>query len=299
MRRLERGLVMVLLTIVALTGCANRSATVGPSRSTPNTVPAGQQPLGWYLATASETRTILQNASASIVSQCLHEHGYEIAVPRQLMPHGDAQSTRLGLGSLEQARRFGYSDPMAVEAAGYEAPSYPENDPQFDAVLGQASGSPVPVTSPVDGSAIGSVFKSGGCNAEALEALYGSFDAYVAYSSLDIWIQTKAADALARAKAHPQVLAADQRWATCMSEAGYSFTNPDEAAQFDWQDVDRARAAAVTDFGCREESGYLHELTAADAAAQREVIDVYPDIETRYRQLLDPVLAAASRITAP
>ena len=137
------------------------------------------------------------------------------------------------------------------------------------------------------------MFRSDGCNDDVLRTLYGSFDHYVEYSSFDLWLQNAAGDALGAAKSDPVVEAAAQRWSECMAEAGYQLDGPDVASQFSWPDVKSSVRAAKVDFECRQQSKYLEAMKAADARAQRAVLDGHPDLAERYQSLLRPILDAA------
>ena len=283
-------LIPVAFLIAPLASCSSSQPDRGSIAVVPAfTVVGHNLPLGWFIEDEARVRRRIGNASAKLLEQCLRDRGFEVKVPVRPESTADHLSERYGLVSEDQARRYGYSSPEATESEGFEQPSYPQNNSQFDAAFDGGAKTPVPVTSPVDGGKIGEVIRPGGCNGEVIDKLFGNFDAYVSYNAFEIWLQQKEAETLDTAKSAPSVLASAEEWSRCMALSGYAFSQPDDAAANAWSDKETEIRTALVDVRCRQTSGYLETLIAADVSAQQSVVSQFPELRADYESLLHAI----------
>lgn len=279
-------LIPVVVALCPFLGCSSQQGSDPGPTSPTFSVRGDDLPLGWFIENEVDVRHRIGKASARLLEECLQGRGFDVTVPTAPDFTANYLAERYGAISEDQAKQFGYSSPEAVESEGFGQPSYPQNDPQFDAAFDGGAKTAVPLTSPVDGQSLGQILRPGGCNGEVIDKLFGDFDGYVSYNALELWLQLKESETLASAKTAPSVQTSADSWSKCMAVHGYAFSRPDNAATNDWSDKAAESQAALIDVRCRYSSGYLAALVAADIAAQQDLLSQFPELRSNYERLL-------------
>lgn len=244
-------------------------------------------PLAWYLQTASENRRAVFVARDRLIGNCMREAGFDW-IESTYVPDPDFLARRYGLLDIDWARENGYrSSDYLNSDEPMEADNLPQNPSEQTAYLLALDGPPastqdsVPMTSPINGDAFGSLFLTGGCSGEANVEIFGSVDAYVDYTRSDLAVQLMAEEALSRALSDQPVLDAERHWAQCMTSKGYAFQTMSDLQAYaeenglglsDLPTPDETSLAAA-DVECRLSSSYAAILNQAEVTHQQQLID--------------------------
>lgn len=205
----------------------------------------------------------------------------------------------IGVSDVDEAQRLGYaSDPLA-EIVIPETPS----DPAYlTALRGRDYDHPerVALTDPETGQPTGYLLRSGGCFAEATDRVFGSFENRLEFTGLGNLLEAAGADVIARAFASDEVEAATAEWSDCMASHGFDYDSIDDPGQRAWPEPrpDPAeRAAALTDVGCKAESG-LAAVFAAQVIEHARAADASQgQVAARWNELLDEILQRSAEVS--
>lgn len=209
----------------------------------------------------SAHRAVVQNATERAIADCMAELGFAYEpVTRSDTEPGDPWASinrQFGLADDEFIDQFGYGWP-ATDDAGKEG-GQPLGGPEYIAALFGEDDDDTP-TATYEDESTGEVASSparDGCLGVADAAVFGSAGRRQRYVALDMALQSMAFDAVARAVAEPDTVAALDAWSTCMAASGYSFSSPLEPPDEEWpepagqREIDTARA----DYACKVDTG--------------------------------------------
>lgn len=193
---------------------------------------------------------------------------------------------------------FGLFDMANAQANGYQfAPlDAGPGDPmqvtvEYEAALEGIDVENVEMVDPLTRAPLGSVTRRGGCTGEAIDLVYGSFDAYLEYLTLELSLQQAGFDLLERVRSSAAYLEVVADWSECMARLGFTYSNQFEPAQQQWprpptqDEID----VAVADVQCKADIGMKDaiaalldaELTASDESL-RASFDEFSALTSRY-----------------
>lgn len=253
----------------------------GRAESTGSGLPADTAlPFDWITADYSQVSLDMRRGLRALIKPCMNAAGFDYEV-------GLAQE----VPEFSLYRRYRYRTPEEAEALGFvveQPPSGPEgteaefpSDPaeQTRYLIALQGAEDLTTTVPlVDrrGDSFGSQSVPGGCSAEAIVQLYGSFDNYVTYVGDDLWLQQVAAEAATKSRADPAFVEMISEWSACMASAGYSFATPEDAIGAQWPEPrpgDTERQAARADAVCRDEASFIATIVEVEGEYQRQALD--------------------------
>ncbi len=277
-------------TAAILTGSTPGSAGSSPIPAVqPITVPAIQLPLDSSYPTAEQDMR-LQRADMVARRACLRGMGLDMSVPDTYTP---------GQVAGKHQRLFGLLDPVEGAAVGYhgwgdpsEADRAREADvasrqvpaPVLRALLGEDPGTGVRVAGP-----------EGGCVGQAarqLAAHGGGWDSG--------FLDSAALGAGDRSREDSSLVAAMQRWSSCMADAGYEYPDPLAAIDDPKWATERAseaeRAVAANDAVCKDRTDLIAVWTSVTAEQQRAAMVTQKDSLAKDATALRITLDNADRV---
>ncbi|HQZ34842.1 MAG TPA: hypothetical protein PK020_10470 [Ilumatobacteraceae bacterium] len=223
---------------------------------------------------------------------------YEVGLAQEVPPF--SLYRRYRFRTPEEAAALGFtveqprSGPEGTEA---EFPSDPAERTRYLIALQGAEDltTTVPL---VDhrGDSFGSQSVPGGCSAEAIAQLYGSFNNYVTYVGDDLWLQQVAGEAATKTGTDPAYLDMISKWSACMARAGLSFEKPVDAIGAEWPEPrpgEAERQTAVADARCRDDVGFIATIVAVEGEYQKEALDAQSTALEEARQRRDALQAEA------
>lgn len=293
----------MLSALLLVAGCSPQSPQPSDDRSRPG---SGQtpQPMAEATATDLDTATLpldqyaltarqladLEYANRLLAAACMRQYGIDWDPGER----GDysvlmERTNRLGIVDAQQAASVGYHiDPAHAddyeksdEAAGREPLS-----PQAQQIL----------TGGLPGQPTSGEVPDGGCFGEAHRELgWDPKDAQ--------WFQLILSEAYSSTVADDRAQAVYNRWSACMSEAGYDYDHPVDAAENPrWNtEVPPSREeinTAVADVACKHEINYLGEMTTILTAHQQQLVAQHHERLQAVKEQTQAALAHAAQVLA-
>ncbi|MFT3887101.1 MAG: hypothetical protein QM713_02910 [Arachnia sp.] len=254
-------------------------------------------PLQHYMLVGRDYDTVRQ-ALAELAAQCMADQGFDMEARQPPPARGmliDITFRRYGAPeTLEDAKEAGYGVPARAEGGSDEDLDEPLSDAALAAYMGSED----------EMHEAWKKRRRAGCVGEADRQLMG--DASVIEASglaqaqlvQDVNIDPRSTDS-------PETREATREFSGCMARAGYpGLEDPfDVPAQFEAGDEsgrpsDAEKQAAVTQFGCFEESGVREAMRAAEVAFQTKAIEANPEAFAQIRRELDDVVRRATTVVA-
>jgi hypothetical protein len=248
----------VLGLAMVLVGCGSSQPATAPS-------PVADAVARVAFPSAREDREMRTFAAAreQLVHRCMAARGFSSpAAPVLSVPVADAPPSRAGYGL---SRQFAKTTPL---------PAMPtETAASRHALMGSPHQT---ATIRLPGGMIVR-YRSRGCYADAMGALYGSVRRYQLLVARRNVVRSAVG---ARVASDPRFVRATTGWSRCMATRGLPYRSPDEARQAVFEaylkDPDRARVArreratAAADLSCAERTTYYAALAQArdDALAE-------------------------------
>ena len=240
---------------------ASAPITAGPAGGYADT------PLGVMSKPTPITRRI-QLAEQKVTATCMADQGHRYEAPAQSADDKPRQRAPFGLEPLTETR---------------PSPASPRRtaDPAYDrAMLGDPGRR---VTAQAEGMRVSG--PADGCLAEAKNRLHG--DQRVRWMELQIILFRTQNRAVEDARDDARLVAANERWRTCVHRAGYAWRNPAEVLRGLPIGADPRQApGARVDLGCKKHTSYLGDAYAALADAQRRELGPEPNALTEWLSLL-------------
>ena len=283
--------------------------------------PTSEAPFARILSRTLAERRALYEAEEAAVVRCMAERGFEYE-PNQYNDDAevDALFPRYQVGNVDIARTIGYgiaentdvgevavqSDPNAARLQ--DMPSE-RRDAWFAALRGKDRPPPsltgerpdpdVGVVSIPSGPAV--AWDRNSCLTKAQRELYGSDDEYMRAT-----LETNMAvnEVLQRTETDPEYLAGLERWKQCMSQSGYNYPRPGDAAmdlgrelREDGMALEDLRtkeiAIATADARCVVQAGLNDLRRSVQQRVERDVLARYGDSLTAYERLVKRALRHA------
>lgn len=245
----------------------------------------GALPLDWITSHYPVHSYLMGKAEALLTSQCMRNLGFDYGFNQMFnrQPNEYLIADRYITFSPKQAAEFGYT--TKSHSNDNREPAIPSDASTrrkfLLALTGSEDGtavSSVTVNDPLKGSPLGTLDVPLGCQSNAINGIYGSFDSYKKYTADDLWAQNLQLASSAEAIASQPVLDMFASWSQCMSEEGFTFAKPSDAQGNAWP-LPRPSAiekkAASADMRCRISVNYLEVLAQNEFAAQQQVVEKY------------------------
>lgn len=278
----------------AATPSEGRSSSQPPDPGQP---PVEPLPLQHYTLVGRDYDTVRQ-ALAELAAQCMADQGFDMEARQSPPARGvliDITFRRYGAPeTLEDAKEAGYGMPARAEGGSDEDLDEPLSDAALAAYMGSED----------EMQEAWKKRRRAGCLGEADRQLMG--DATVIGASgqaqpqlvQDVNMDPRSTDS-------PETREATREFSACMAAAGYpGLEDPfDVPAQFEAGDEsgrpsEAEKQAAVTQFGCFEESGVREAMRAAEVAFQTKAIEANPEAFAQIRRELDDVVRRATTVVA-
>jgi hypothetical protein len=305
----------------------------GARRSPPNAsrVDAGPQreasqvPLGLFarLKLSPEQDRLLWQAEESAVADCMRERGFEYS-PNPYgrgVEAGAAAREELKPGDVDAARARGFGLAESAEAAQRPPPdanrgSVEKMEPSAQRAWHEAlEGPPIEPTGPADRLGIGTVsipdgpmvqWNRGACLAQAQRFLHGDD---LRHTELVMRVDHLRMEADEKARETPEYRAGVVRWRACMAERGFSYSEPNAAADALAREFQSGRLAleelrkrevevATAEAGCHAEAGLTAVYEGALARAEAEVEQGNRGLLETFLQDQAEALARASKLAS-
>lgn len=222
-------------------------------------------PLDAYGFVGDDSATV-QQALGVLEQQCMAALGFTSWRP----PTGAATSTPATAyndfpvrpASTAEASQYGYRKPTAPSGSattnsGASVPSSAE----LQALLGFVPGKQTPPSDP----------QGGGCSKTAFDKLNQGRPAFD--GTLVGQLQDSASS---KAGADSRVLAVYSAWSACMKQSGFTYANPQAAANFTWpgkQAGSLEQSTAVADERCRQQTNLIGVWVAVLSGYEQELIN--------------------------
>jgi hypothetical protein len=285
---------LVLVGALALAGC---SGSKGPSSE--KLGPITQRLEDIYGSFDNGVMNAQQAQIEEITAACMKEQGFDYTpVDYSSAFEAASDDDQPEWGTLEFAKQYGYGISTYEELSGAWAVGDGVSDPNTDYVNAMSpeeqtayyealygSMSMVDDGAATDGEVSADTYdwSTAGCAGKAQHDVYGdAVEESTITTDLDAMSSQAAKD--------EKVVQATDAWVSCMSDAGYDYSDPeapytdlsdamnalyDESGSLDESGLESLKkkeiATAVDDFTCQDSSG----LTDAKAAAQRDLEEAY------------------------
>jgi hypothetical protein len=280
-------LAVVAMATAALAGCAPAGhRTQAGAQVTPPSIPSSpprapaiantttiHMPLDNFFLTDQELAVI--DAAVQIrTASCMRSRGFAAAATPVAagQPAAQGLTEPYGINDPEQAARYGYASPAAVNGirGGHKSPRRVprRTSAWWIAMIGATP--PGPRATPPDHAA---ARDPEGCFPQATTQIMQY--QHAAHDGVDIGLPGQLAQlAVDDTAADSRVRRAEARWSGCMSAAGFRYSTPDAAESARWPALpDRAEiATAVTDVACKQRTNLPGIWLATQAGYERELI---------------------------
>jgi hypothetical protein len=263
-------------------GSGRPKISVGPIPPVTSNKPISL-PLDSYEEVAGLEQNAISAAAALLMQKCMTQQGFQFtAAPGASGAVSLLQQVETGYGmdSLPQAEQYGYGQPGEAGPGGKGGPAGPGALILPGLLSGPGSGQhSVAWLSALLGFAPGErlgKIRHQGCFQWAYTELYGStaggLGLSVAISSDPV--PAIAGEAASWTQSDPRITAADSAWSKCMAEHGYSYRNPQAAADKNWPSAPTSVeiATTVADVTCKNQVNLVNTWLSVEAAYQRALI---------------------------
>lgn len=244
-------------------------------------------PLDAFALSPTQIRLINQ-AEHMLESTCMATKGF--TMPAYLepsdVPPRSTLVTAFGLGSLSEARLYGYDIPPMYQ--GPQKPTTPETgsagtssqpDASYDIALrGPREKRPSPPPLPLGGGQLltNLSYTPDSCTGRAYEAIDVSpaRAQELMMSDGSVEVSNARLEARRRTDADPRVAKATREWSACMSSSGFTAANPTEASlAYGPAARSLAIAAAIADVTCKYDTNYFGVMYGVTVEYQQQLID--------------------------
>lgn len=254
-------------------------------------------PIQHFMLVGREYDTVTR-AVVVLAQKCMDAQGFDLVIPQPQPARGPLVDISI--------RRYGSPETLAdAREVGFGIPARNQPDPAVSDQLADwdqrlTDAQRVALTGPRD--AVPVAGRRNGCLGEADRRLMGE-SSIVEASGLAQSPLVKELNQDPRSTDSEASRAATQRFAECMSAAGYPEVDrplserPDRFRSGDPQQPSEAeKEAAVTQFGCFEESQVREAMRVAEVAFQTAAIEANPEAFAQVRQELDAVVHRATEV---
>ncbi len=286
----RRPVVLLLLGAAATGACGGPAKGPSEPAISPQQVQRPEQivlPLDAYFP-SKEQSEVIARATQQVGRDCMRR----LQVPWPVLSVESLSSAgpndrRYGLLDPKDAAAYGYQNVRAAmedkRARAVDTAQQPKRD-SFLVWIGSTrtvAGRPVP---------------EGGCAAEAKRILSGG------EAPVDtLPVQERALQSFQRMMSDSRVREVQALWSTCMREAGFNYSNPDQASESDeWlsdPSSDKERAVATADVRCKLRHNLAGVYLAVETAYQQMVIERNEEMLDKVRADLDQQLKSAAALT--
>jgi hypothetical protein len=318
-KRSVKTVLFVAVLAISPAGCSDGNASGAPAASTevagravpisaPSTIRGASAEL--FVAPAgvlavfdanSPDRASLSSALNARVSGCKVRAGF---AGQQV----NVAETPGPVGRPFWEANFGLFDIANARVNGYQFVSPSESGPgalgqvslEYEAALEGVDGEVIELVDPLTRAPLGSMARRGGCAGEAIDAVYGSFDAYLEYLTLELSLQQAGFDLLEReerVRSSAAYLHVVAEWSDCMARLGFTYSNQFEPAQQQWpRPPSQAELdVAIADVQCKFELGMKEaiaslldiELNSSDDESLRASFDEFNGLTARDLEALE------------
>ncbi|MEU9172089.1 hypothetical protein AB0D34_30565 [Streptomyces sp. NPDC048420] len=262
-------------------------------------------PLDGYEATVAE-RSALVQARKKLTVQCMARYGFTYTPPAEPETGSGKANARLyGVVSAKVAAQYGYQNPGAASAPQKTATA-PLTEAEELALNGEDLLDPADLPASQEDAERkggskqkigGKAVPVGGCGTEASLKLYRP--KANAVDMLYVFNLKSKAQSLSRADS--RVRENTEKWSACMRKAGYSATDPMDAAdELGYTDDELSSSAAITaakaDVACKKEVNLVGVRYTVETAYQKRLIDKNAETLNLAQQQLEDRLKLAARL---
>lgn len=294
--------IAVAATLVLGAGCTSQEPEGGAPRSEPklSEIPVLEEttslelPLDAYEATPEEQEK-LSAAQGILVTQCMKRYGFDYVSPGQPAPR-QGNSRLFGVVSAQEAEKYGYRNPHVADTPRKDRRAITALSDTGRLVLSGADGldpNDMPKSQAEAEKARdtgqkvnGQALPVGGCVRESYLKLYAP-----EANTVDmLFVFNLEAEADSSAREDSRVRANSKSWAACMKKAGYSVTDPMDAAEelgFEGDELGSPRAisAARSDVACKQEVNLVGVRFTVLSAYEERLIEQHAEtLELARRQ---------------
>ncbi|MFR9676306.1 hypothetical protein [Streptomyces sp. TR06-5] len=281
--------VLAAACLAVLSACAGEPASDAGGEPDLGRIPAMLEteniefPLSGYASTAAE-RQKLRRAQDALVARCMSRFGFSYSAPRRPAPPATGNRYVFGVVDSNEVAQYGYRNPQSLDG-DRERPVRPALSGAERLVLSGADDVD-PQSLPTNQEAArreggsdekvnGRTVPVGGCTREAFLKLYAPKS-----NAVDImYVFNLRSEAESRTRADSRVRRNDTKWSACMEKAGYSVSDPmDAAAELGFRSNEElsspaAVAAAGADVACKKKVNLVGVRFAVTTAYQERLID--------------------------
>ncbi|MGC0331551.1 hypothetical protein RKD23_004541 [Streptomyces sp. SAI-170] len=265
-------------------------------------------PIDSYTVT-SEEREALGQAVATLAGDCMKRYGVDWPAPLPPTPRNLNSNARLyGVNDLESVAAYGYHPPLPKGMTAQQAEQTSARSRAHYANVSPAAVTLYNGEGPT--SVNGKDVPKGGCLGETRRKV-GLEDA----NRLDLTFNKVNLQASEQAGNDPRVGALNKRWAACMKEAGYHYTDPlaaagdpawtageggDGSTDSDSVGAPEAREITVasTDVRCKQRVDYVRTRVGVEAEYQNKLIEQNITALTADRDTWKSAIAKANDLMA-
>jgi hypothetical protein len=307
--------VLAVGAVLALTSCsatgpdgtdANAEPPIGSTPTMLRTTGVSF-PLEAYEATPEQQNTLAQ-AQNVLTGRCMARLGFAYQAPEQPpVPTSGANARVFGLVDPDVAARYGYRNPALADAPAQAPPAKPQTQAEELALSGEQDLKPADLPSNLEEAEKGGGSKLtfngqrvpvGGCVRESFLKLYAR-----KANDVDIlFVFNLKSEVESKTREDSRVRAVNERWSTCMAKAGYTVTDPMEAAK----DLGiagselaspRAVTAAKADVRCKQQVNLVGVHYAVTTVRQGQMIEKHAETLALVKEQLKARLLLAASLT--
>lgn len=242
-------------------------------------------PIQSYLPTAADQNVVI-NAEQNLTARCMSRFGFTWTYAPSDVQDYDQITRAYGIGDPATAAEYGYhlpaSDPSAQKPkTGPRGPAYSPSE--LLVLTGSTTGEPAGSGGPT--SYKGESIPRGGCQGQSRTKITGvdEIDPTQLAAAIQVAMWKKS-------QTDPRVVAVFKGWAACMSTAGYTYTDPLEAAADPrWTTPAATRAEVQTaraDVSCKQKTNLIGVWYGVESgyekAAIQQQIQQLTDIKRRW-----------------
>ncbi|GAA3808789.1 hypothetical protein [Cellulomonas soli] len=239
-------------------------------------------------------QSLITASLEEVVSECMAQAGFTYQA-------GDAFPQRRGAADAQYT--YSVTDPEAAAQYGFHPASWVQNQPAAGAAAATRAEGYDPAlfgeadteVADKDGTVI-ATYDPDSCSGKAKDSVTPQWAQQDRIVNVAADILLAVSDEVAE---NPEVKAANQKWSTCMAQAGFDYATPMDANNDERFATDLPTAAeipvAVASATCQHESGLLRTWSKTRAELTQTELDKYPGIVTEWLQLQDD---AATRATS-
>jgi hypothetical protein len=305
---------LAVVTAIVASGCAashsSAQSTLGsvlavepPAVSVPpklSTVRGLALPIQAYIPPAAE-QDVISDATEKLIGQCMSRYGFTWTYQPSHTVDVNQADREIGVSDLATAQQYGYSLPPADGGAAGGGPQAGHNagGASQAGTGGTMPAAEVLVLSGGDTGASasyqGQKVPEGGCAGQARRTVTGVDEidptALVASIGVAMWHKTLS---------DSRVVKGFKDWSACMSQAGYQYASPlDAAGDPRWPSSGATQTeiqTAVTDVQCKQRTNLIGVWYSIESGYEKEAIQHEIQQLTTIRQLWTRAAAKAAQM---